>query len=404
MYRKALLILTILALLLVFSCSKKDNPFEPNRSGYNDAVQMNLSFLADLVPGYGGTINDQDPGTSGIQGEFEIYFEDFMNASTITMSNIDVGGVGSVTNATLTFYPEIKKAVYRGTFSDDGCFIVTLSSALQNEGGVQLDGNGNGLADGSPYDDYCYTLLTGAGVDTFDFDHPEITGVNPGNANGVDVATTIYVGFADGDMDTNTLTVSNVTLMNTENQSAINCTLVARDASGIVIQPSSELDTATQYTVNVVCSAIEDMEGNQCVGFVGDNMGYIASIPDFCWDFVTDDYGASGFDGDPPTASASAGTEELYVSFNDYMVTSTFNTDNIRVFDNNGQNLVGSILIELDERGFRYTLENAVVGTDYTLWISPMVQEQGPGDWYLDGNGNGVGGEWDDQYTYTFTY
>ena len=73
MYRKSILVVIVLALLLVFSCSKKDNPFDPNRGGYNDAVQMNLSFIAALNPGYGGTINDQDPNTSGIQGEFEIY-------------------------------------------------------------------------------------------------------------------------------------------------------------------------------------------------------------------------------------------------------------------------------------------------------------------------------------------
>jgi hypothetical protein len=404
MYRKALLILAILALLLVFSCSKKDNPFDPNRGGYNDAVQMNLSFVSGLNPGYGGTIADQDPNTSGIQGEFEIYFEDFMDASTITMSNIDVGGVGSVTNATLTYYPGIKKAVYRGDFSDDGCFIVTLTSGLRNEGGVQFDGNGNGWADGSPYDDYCYTLITGAGVDTFDFDHPEISLTIPGITNGASVTPMITVGFTDGDIDTNTLVMGNFSVMNTATEVAVNCTLVGRDPTGIIFQPSSELDTAAQYTVNVVCSAIEDMEGNQCVGYTGENMGYIANIPDYCWDFVTDDYGASGYDGTPPTASASVSGEELIVSFNDYMVVSTFTTDNIRVYDGNEQNLVGEIMPDLDERGFHYSLENAVSATNYTLWIGPMVQEQGPGNWYLDGNGNGVGGEWDDCYEYTFTY
>lgn len=404
MYRKALLILTILALLLVFSCSKKDNPFEPNRGGYNDAVQMNLSFINALNPGYGGTIVDQDPDASGIQGEFEIYFEDFMNASTVTTTNIEVGGVGSLTNATLTYYPELKKAVYRGDFSNDGCFIVTLKSGLQNEGGVQFDGNNNGWADGSPYDDYRYTLVTGAGVDTFDFDHPEISTVSPGISNNVMVTTAITVTFADGDLDTNTLTTTNVSLENASGNT-VPCTLVTRSLGHITIQPTTELDTAAQYTVNVVCSAIEDMEDNQCVGMDGDNMGYIANIPDYTWDFVTDDYGSSNFDGDPPVVtSAMVAGDELVVSFNDYMVTSTFTASNIRVFDGNGQNLVGSIIVDLDERGFHYTLENAVGGTTYTLWISPMVQEQSPGDWYLDGNGNGVGGEWDDEYTTTFTY
>jgi hypothetical protein len=404
MYRKLLLVVTILA-LLVFSCSKKDNPFDPNRGGYNDAVQMNLSFLAALNPGYGGTINDQDPHTSGIQGEFEIYFADFMDASTVTMSNINIGGVGSATNATLTYYPELKKAVYRADFSNDGCFIVTLTSGLENEGGVQFDGNSNGWEDGSPYDDYRYTLITGAGVDTFDFDHPEISFTDPGVTNGVSVTPLITVGFTDGDIDTNTLIMGHFSLMNASTQVTVICTLVARTMSGIIFQPSSELDTAVQYTVNVECSNITDEDGNACLGFVGDNMGYIANIPDYCWDFVTNDYGVSGFDGDPPTASASVSGEELIVSFNDYMVISTFNTDNIRVYETgNEQNLVGSIIPDLDERGFHYSLENAVGGTGYTLWISPMVQEQAPGNWCLDGNGNGVGGEWDDEFTYTFTY
>jgi len=82
----------------------------------------------------------------------------------------------------------------------------------------------------------------------------------------------------------------------------------------------------------------------------------------------------------------------------------TFTTTNIRVYDNStGQNLVGSIINEYDGRGFRYTLENAESGTTYRLWVSKDVKELDPGGWYLDGNENGVGGEWDDDYTTTFT-
>jgi hypothetical protein len=408
MYRKAMLILTILALLLVFSCSKKDNPFEPNRGGYNDAVQMNLSFLAALSPGPGGTIADQDPDVTGIQGEIIIYFADFMDVSTITTSNIVVrnltSGGGTVANEVLTYNAELKKAVYRGEFSNDACFGVTLTSGLENEADVQFDGNGNGWADGSPYDDYIYKLLTGAGDDTFDYDHPEISSVSPGVSNGNSVTPLITVNFTDGDLDTNTLTTSNVSLAYSSSGSPVTCSLVTRTMSSITIQPNSELDTATQYTVTVQCSNIEDEDGNQCLGFINDNMGYIANIPDYSWDFVTSDFGDPDFDDNPPTASASVAGEELIVSFDDYMVISTFNTDNIRVYEGNGQNLVGSIIPDYDERGFHYSLENAVNGTNYTLWIGPMVQEQAPGNWCLDGNGNGVGGEWDDEYTYSFTY
>ena len=414
MYRKAMIVLTILALLLVFSCSKKENPFDPNRGGYNDAVQMNLSFvdLGSLNPAPGGTIADHDPDVTGIQGELEIYFVDFMNANTITTSNIVVrnltSGGGTVANEVLTYNAELKKAVYRGVFSDDACFGVTLTSGLQNAAGVQFDGNDNGWADGSPYDDYIYKLLTGLGVDTFDFDHPEISSFSPNVSNNVPVTSSITVNFTDGDLDTNTLTTANVSLEYTSSGSPVICSLVTRTMSSITIQSNSELDTAVQYTVTVRCANITDEDGNECLGFLGDNMGYIANIPDYSWDFVTDDYGVSGFDGDPPTASASVAGQELIVSFNDYMVTSTFNTNNIRVYDNNEQNLVGSIIPDYDERGFRYSLENAVVGTNYTLWIGPGVQEQGPGNWYLDGNSpgnpNGVGGEWDDEYTYSFIY
>ncbi|TET18352.1 MAG: hypothetical protein E3J78_06485 [Candidatus Cloacimonadota bacterium] len=411
MFKKTMILFVVLSISLVFmfSCSKKENPFDPNRGGYNDAEQMDLSFVGTLIPGQGGTITDQDPDMTGIQGEIVIYFLDFMNASTVTMSNIvvrDTTNGSAVQNATLTYYAELKKVVYRGEFSDDACFIVTLTSDLENEAGVQFDGNNNGWADGSPYDDYIYKLLTGVGVDTFDFDHPEISSVSPAVSNGTSVTPLITVNFTGGDIDTNTLITANVSLKYTSSGTPVTCTLVTRSQSFITIQPSSELDTATQYTVTVECSNIADWDENECLGFVGENMGYIANIPDYTWDFVTDDYGVSGFDGDPPTASASftPGSEELIVSFNDYMVISTFNTGNIRVYDGNEQNLVGSIIPDLDERGFHYSLENAVSGTTYTLWIGPAVQEQAPGNWYLDGNGNGVGGEWDDEYTYTFTY
>ncbi len=412
MYRKAMIVLTILALLLVFSCSKKENPFDPNRGGYNDAVQLNLSFLGALSPGPGGSIADQDPDVTGIQGEIIIYFADFMNVSTVSTSNIVVrnltNGGGNISNEALTYYPELKKAVYRGIFSDDACFGVTLTSGLRNEGGVQFDGNDNGWADGSPYDDFIYKLLTGLGVDTFDFDHPEISSVSPGVSNGNSVTPFITVNFTDGDLDTNTLTPTNVSLEYTSSGTSVTCTLVTRSQGHITIQPSSELDTATQYTVNVECANITDEDGNECLGFVGENMGYIANIPDYTWDFVTSDFGDPDHDDNPPTASAFVSGEELIVSFDDDMVISTFNRDNIRVYDNNEQNLVGSIIPDYDEEGFHYSLENAVGGTNYTLWIGPAVQEQAPGNWYLDGNSpgnpNGVGGEWDDEYTFSFTY
>ncbi len=410
MFKKTMILFVVLSVVLVFmfSCSKKDNPFDPDRGGYNDAVQMDLSYVGALVPGPGGTINDQDPDVTGIQGEIVIYFLDFMNANTVSTSNIVVrnltNGGSTISNASMTYYAELKKAVFRGEFSDDACFGVTLTSGLQNEAGVQFDGNNNGWADGSPYDDYIYKLLTGIGVDTFDFDHPEISSVSPGVSNGTSVTPFITVSFTDGDIDTNTLITANISLEYTSSGIPVICTLVNRSQSHITIQPNSELDTATQYTVTVECANIFDEDGNVLLGYVGENMGYIANIPDYTWDFVTDDYGVSGFDGDPPTASAFVAGEELIVSFNDYMVISTFNTGNIRVYDGNEQNLVGSIIPDLDERGFHYSLENAVGGTTYTLWISPMVQEQEPGNWYLDGNGNGVGGEWDDEYTYTFTY
>jgi hypothetical protein len=409
MSKKAIIIPALLccALLVLFSCTKKDNPFSPARTGFNNAEAMNISLIAARDPGADGTIQDTEPSTGEIEGEISIWFTDFMDASTVTMSNIvvkDTTNNQSISNASLTYYPETRRAVFRGTFSDDAAIIVTLTSSLRNSAGIHLDGNGNELLDGSPYDDIRYRLRTGSAfLDTFDFVHPEISGTDPGITNGVALDPLISVQFSPADVDTDDLVLGNFRLVKTSNQVAVTCSLVSRSPGMIEFQPTDSIDDATQYTVTVTCSNIYDEDGNVLLGMQGENDGWIASIPDYSWDFVT--VAQSGEDGTPPSVnSVNVGTNELLVRFNDYMVTSGFTTDNIRVFNNTtGQNLPGSILVDMDERGFRYTLENAVSGTTYCLWVSRMVREQSPGDWYLDGNNNGVGGEWDDDHTEIFT-
>lgn len=410
MFKKTLIpiVFVAIALILMFGCSKKENPFSPNRAGYNDTVQENVSFISTLNPGDGGMIQDIDPSTSEIEGEIDIYFADFMDASTITTSNIivrDTTNGAAIQDESLIYFPGIKKAVFRGTFSDDAVFVVTLKSGLKNQAGIQLDGNENGLVDGSPYDDYRYRLRTGTGnVGTIDFEHPEINFIDPDVSNNVPLLPTITVMFTDSDLDTSTLTLNNFNLVKTSNQVAVTCTLLTATMNAIVFQPKDSLDQATQYTVIVKCEDVSDTSGNVLLGFFGENQGWIANIPDYTWDFITN-VTDTLHDGTPPhVSSVNVGTGELIVKFDDDMDTSTFTTTNIRVYNNaTGQNLVGSIVNEYDGMGFRYTLENAESGTTYRLWISKDVKEGEPGNWYLDGNGNGVGGEWNDDYETTFT-
>lgn len=403
MFKKTLMIFVILTitLMLIFGCGKEDNPFDPNRGGYNDTPQENLSIIGALNPDDGGEIVDINPSTSEIEAEIIIYFEDFMDASTVNTSNIivtDTTNGTAITGALLTYYPEIKKVVFRGTFSDDAVFVVTLKSDLKNQASIQLDGNENGLIDGSPYDDYRYRLYTGTGnVGDVDFGHPEINSVSPGITNGVVLLPTITVVFTDSDIDTTTLTLNNFTLMNTSSEVFVSCTLLAVASNAIIFQPEDSLDQAEQYTVIVNCASVSDTCGNVLLGFVGENDGWIANIPDYTWDFITEAIDPD-YDGTPPHISVVyVAGEELVVRFDDDMDTSTFTTTNIKVFnDATKQNLVGSIINEYDGKGFRYTLENAISGMTYRLWVSKDVREAAPGNWYHDGNNNNVGGEWDD--------
>lgn len=409
MFKKTIVLFVVLAIsgLLVFSCSKDDNPFNPDKGGYNSEEQENVSFITSIDPGDTEEIEDANPSTSEVEGEIVVYFECFMNENTINTSNIvvrDTTNGNPITGAELTYFPEIKKAVYRGTFSNDAVFIVTLKNALENQAGVFFDGNGNGLDDGSPYDDVRYRLYTGTGdVWDYDFIHPEIDWVSPGTTNGVDSLPTITVKFTDSDIDTSKLNLSNFNLMKTSNQVAVSCTLLTAASDRIRFRPKSNLDQTTQYTVTVKCASVKDTCGNVLLGHEDDDPVWIENIPDYTWDFITEATDTL-HDGEPPQViNVNPAGNELLVQFDDYMDTSTFTTSNIRVFDGNKQNLVGTIIPEYDERGFRYTLENAIIGTQYTLWISKNVKEQLPGGWYLDGNGNGVGGELDDDYETTFT-
>ena len=231
--------------------------------------------------------------------------------------------------------------------------------------------------------------------------------------------TTFQVGFSPGvnPMDTLTLTPSNFSLFEASTGNTITLELVNRNGFQVVLQPQggAPLDSATQYTFRILggsrIKAMPDTTGGAINDYLlildTDGDGPEANEPNIDINFVTD--GDTLNDAEAPTVtswpSGLITGPDFSVTFSEEMDTGTFTSTNIRVYRTiDMASLTGSIVPFSDKKGFRFTLENAVPGIGYTLFISRRVTDDSPNRWKLDNDGNGVGGEVTDDFTSFFTY
>ncbi len=406
MKRYALFLAVLLVAVLAFnSCGKKENPYEPNTDAAMGSVAANLinSGAVNVTPGLGVALFDLNTDSLGIQAQIIITFPVNMNAGTVNLTNIEVD---AIQGGTITYYPELRKAVIYGTWTAGAYWVkVVFKTGLQGQGGGYIDGNGNGKADGAPYDYKKYYVCVGAPVTPApDFVHPALINGFPYGGGVNPIHPGFYCTFDNNDIDSN-LVRANFSVRDSTGRSI---SLKSAGTAGgpgswfVLFQTTgadSILTSNAPYTVNVNLNAISDTNGNKAVW---SNYGYVANIANAVWPFRTSTTAAGDYTPVRYITYSKTATE-LIVTFNDTLNYTTINANTFKVYKTSGGNLssavYGRIYYQPSDVGayqVRFTLENAPIAdppnsTNYRFYLSRNIRDNT--GWYLDGNNNGIGGE-----------
>lgn len=399
-------ILLVGVALVIAGCSKKENPYSPvpeNAAGVMGGNLVNAAGIG-IQPGLGGLMDDLNTTTGNTQGEIVINFPIDMSPGTVNLTNIVISG-GTVTDAAIVFYPEIRQAVINGTFADGFWYKVTFKPGLVSKAGKPIDGNGNGQFDGTPYDDHIsYFRTAGAPASQEpDITHPKVTNWYPnqaGNYNSGTVAIVITFDYNDYD----TITVRNNTSLTDSLGSSIPLRTTFFGPGGMILTGVAAGDTLrydTRYTLRFAVNNMTD-SGPATNKITWGNYGYIANIPDIVVPFRVKNSSTTG-DYTPIRYSSYSGGagSEIVVTFNDTLDYSTVNANNIKLYSRSGSTITGAINgtiyhlpSDVGALSFRITTENCSAG-QAMLWIGRGLRDIN--GWYLDGNGTGqpnnIGGE-----------
>lgn len=401
--RKALII--TFSLLLIIACEKAGNIFGIDPGLPDETGAGNQPAVAAITPANGAQITDQDNDQSGIQGQIEITFSNFMDEATLTATNFEIfnttTGSAIASGVTYEYFPEIRKLfIYIDEVPSGSAYLLTLSD-MTNRYGTRLDFDGDNIDDDTPYDDYLTTFYTTGNTDTLaSVQWPMIANVDPYLERTSNQQPLITIDFGNTGaygLDETTLGTSNFTLENSAG-TAYPLSQVSVSGSQVRFQPTGDLPYGDNYTLTISCSNITMIAKSTTPGYItvldGDNDGPEATEPDTGWYFRVDTI-------IPPTVNVSAiGSTGALFTFSDLIdgTTITFNT--IRVIDDMGY-VPGEFRIYTDADN-NYTMVDyyyiRTISGGTNAFVSKDIQRTN--GYYFDGSGNEIGGEpWDDLYT-----
>jgi hypothetical protein len=169
------------------------------------------------------------------------------------------------------------------SFRTDATYQVTLSGDISDGitdiKGNTLDGNKNGLSEGSPLDDHVFSFST------MDRTPPTVVFTFPADTEAdIPVSSVVRVIF-DDDMDVSTLTSQNVTLWEDPgSEQVVNISYLTVNRT-MLIEPMWGLNFSTDYQVSV-SSMVRDTGGNLLDGNE-DGTGSGTFLDNYSWSFRT---------------------------------------------------------------------------------------------------------------------
>jgi hypothetical protein len=397
---KKLLILS-LSLLVLFACKKGDNPLDiiPD---VPEGGAGNLPTVASIVPANGAQITDYS-NQSGIQGRIEIVFSDYMDETTlggITITNTTTNSTVAV--ASTEYYPDIKKLfVYIADLAAASAYSIRLNG-FENTYGSPLDFDGDNNIDGAPYDDYLATFYTAGNTDTLiSTVQSKIADLSPYLVLTNDQTPAITIVFTIP-MDTFDLRdLTNYSLENQSTGTTYPLSRVAITPTTVVVTPTSDVPFGANYTFTITCANLMRVAKSVTPEYIfpldGNNNGPQATEPDTGGYFRVDTV-------IPPTVDVAGIAGGARFTFSKKMDESLIDLTTIKVFDNDGF-VPGELRIWTnyadDVTYADYYYMRQTVGSPDAFASKDLKQSDK--DYYLDGDGNGIGGEsWDDDWEYNF--
>jgi hypothetical protein len=394
--RRALLIPLIL--LAVLGCNKLGNPLNPDTNLPLGTGAGNLPTVAQVEPASRDELADDEPGTSGIQATVVVTFSDYMDPDSVVRSavvtNTNTGQV--VTGLVVSYDANARRLFLRHlVWPANSAFLLTLSSGLaRNRWGTPLDGNRNGKADGTPYDDALTTFYTsgstaGACVPTWP---PTLDYIDPDTVRMADTLVAIAVWF-NSEMDTTTLVLSNFKLVR-DDGAPVSLTRFSVSPYHVTFTPAAALSFGHRYAFTILESTVKGKAPANTPSYLlnldTDNDGPEAAEPSLTSYFLCDTVA-------PPEVEADGIPGGVEFDFTKGMDAATLTLENIRVFDSTGY-VPGSLVVTNDAPGYLtrvyYYFSRPSAGS-LRAFVSRAVRSLAGVQ--LDGSGNGIGGEpWDD--------
>jgi len=396
--RRALLIPLIL--LAIFGCKKLDNPLNPDTNLPLGTGAGNLPTVAQVEPAYRDELMDDEPGTSGIQATVVVTFSDYMDPDSVvksaTVKNTRTGE--EVTGLDVSYEADARKLYIRHpAWTANSAYLLTLSSSLaRNRWGTSLDGNRNGKADGSPYDDALTTFYTqGSSSDScVPTWPPTIDYIDPDTLRMADTLVAIAVWFTS-EMDTTTLVLSSFRLVR-DDGTPVTLTRFSVSPYYVTLMPTAGLSFGHRYTFTILESTVKGKAP--------------ANTPAYLLDLDTDNDGPEAAEAAltsyflcdtvaPPEVEAWDYADRVEFDFTKVMDATTLTPENIRAFDGTGY-IPGSLVVTSDAPGnFTrvYYYFSRPAGASLRAFVSRAAKARSGAQ--LDGSGNGIGGEpWDDYW------
>lgn len=406
---KRFIALISLLIILIAGCT-----FQPSeKTAIDDTLGSNTAGTNIVnVAGSDGQIFDTDWSTTDIEGIIYIGVDKILpsditfntRTDTETMqSGTDVEIIEevasiNVTSAAMEYQKEFERIRLSGEFEDDGAFTLHfVADNFQSANGDFLDGNGNGINDGSPYDDVYYRYFTGAGAgDRPDLTHPTMQDFGPVEGR---IAKTDHITIDFSERMDSSSVVENVTLYD-DNDNECDISLVSISGANVFTfeMDTNDIDQLSMYTVTLDCADMEDENNNVLVPY---NEYYSENMSTtFSFKFMTE---ADGSADDNPvryswgTPVPTVNPTYLDIYFTDYIDPTTITSDNIDVLylDNStGEwiNLKGEIIVNDYDSGFHFSLMNLQdANANLQVILKHSIKDED--GWYLDGNNNDIGGE-----------
>ena len=413
-----ILMAVMMTVILVVSCSRKDNPlsFDPNNS--NGTAATNLMGPGDIVisPAFGSKLTALDM-------PIYITFDRYLNPSSVNSTTITIKRITNTSEIPVEIEiqymsgPHLAKITPSDfEFEDNSAFILTLTNGIEDPSGAPFDGNGNGVADSVQYDVYRSTFYTGTGnANLPDIISPliDVNSIHPTEeASVLEMDSSqfwITVGFTASDIDTSLLTNSTIRIYDlgetntgaTDTAYVPNLLAVAlKSGNSVTYRLRSAADTTklfrgNRYQIEFIASAITDTSGNPLLWGNEVNDGSIAS---YNFGFIMEPF--AGEDITPPDVAnfyssyiGESWLATIIFNENTLMDTTTFNNFNISFYDSNKTRLDGYYLKEIQDNWVVFYPRLRSVMPTYYFVATAVADTAGN---MLDGNNNGIGGEPED--------